>query len=271
MGEGILYLVTSFWLGAVHAATPGHGKTIAASYIVGARGRPIDAVVLGIFVTLSHTSGIVLVAVLATAGSTWLIPQRVESYLAVGTGILVIGIGCWMLRTQMRLLPAAHHRDDSREDRGDISHAYAHNHRHGEDRGHAHPHDRGSHYHSHGWGLVHTHDIEAITQVRPKLGILLALGIAGGLLPDPGALAILLAAIAGGKLILGLLTVLVFSLGFASVLVVVGVVAARIGQLILVWLSSRWIGWVQIGAAVLIVGVGLVLTANAWRALAAVS
>jgi nickel/cobalt exporter len=67
------------------------------------------------------------------------------------------------------------------------------------------------------------------------------------------------------------LTVLVFSLGFASVLVVVGVVAARVGQLILVWLSSRWIGWVQIGAAVLIVGVGLVLTANAWRTLAAVS
>jgi len=69
MGEGFLYLLASFWLGAVHAATPGHGKTIAASYIVGVRGRPIDAVVLGIFVTLSHTSGIVLVAALATAGS----------------------------------------------------------------------------------------------------------------------------------------------------------------------------------------------------------
>ena len=111
MGEGILYLVTSFWLGAVHAATPGHGKTIAASYIVGVRGRPVDALVLGIFVTLSHTSGIVLVALLATAGSTWLIPQRVEAYLAVATGIIVIGIGCWMLRTQMHLLPVAaeHH------------------------------------------------------------------------------------------------------------------------------------------------------------------
>src|SRR5215475_4317062 len=236
MGEGILYLLTSFWLGAVHAATPGHGKTIAASYIVGVRGRPVDALVLGIFVTLSHTSGIVFVAILATLGSTWLIPQRVEAYLAVGTGILVIGIGCWMLRTQMRLLPVLV------ED-----HAQAH---------------------SHGWGVTHSHDIEAISQVRPKLAILLALGIAGGLLPDPGALAILLAAIAGGKLVLGLLTVLVFSLGFASVLVVVGVVAARVGQLILTWLSSRWVGWVQIGAALLIVVVGLILTANAWRTVA---
>jgi len=250
MGEGALYLLTSFWLGAVHAATPGHGKTIAAAYIVGARGRPVDALVLGIFVTLSHTSGIVLVAVLATLGSTWLIPQRVEAYLALGTGVLVIGIGCWMLRTQMRLLPAPV-----------AEHAHAH----------PHPHSHGLHYHSHGWGVIHSHDIEAITQFRPKLAILLGLGIAGGLLPDPGALAILLAAIASGKLILGLLTVLVFSVGFASVLIVVGVVAARVGQLILTWLSSRWVGWVQLGAALLVVIVGLVLTANAWRTVAAVS
>ena len=247
MGEGIIYLVTSFWLGAVHAATPGHGKTIAASYIVGVRGRPVDALVLGIFVTLSHTSGIVVVAVLATLGSAWLIPQRVEAYLAVGTGILVIGIGCWMLRTQMRLRPMA-----------------------AEHHAHPHAHDHGPHFHSHGWGPAHSHDLDAVTQVRPNLAILLGLGIAGGLLPDPGALAILLAALANGKLILGLLTVVVFSLGFASVLVVVGVVAARVGQLILTWLSNRWIAWVQIGAALLIVGVGLVLTANAWRGLAAV-
>jgi nickel/cobalt transporter (NicO) family protein len=246
MGEGILYLLTSFWLGAAHAATPGHGKTIAASYIVGVRGRPVDAVVLGIFVTLSHTSGILLVAALATLGSSWLIPQRVEAYLAVGTGILVIGIGCWMLRTQMRLAPAI------------------------EQHPHAHSHSHGSHYHSHGWGMTHSHDIESITQGRPKLVILLGLGIAGGLLPDPGALAILLAAIASGRLILGLLTVLVFSLGFASVLVVVGVVAARVGELILAWLSSRWVGRVQMGAALLIVLVGLILTANAWRTVAAV-
>jgi len=255
MGEGILYLLTSFWLGAVHAATPGHGKTIAASYIVGVRGRPVDALVLGIFVTLSHTSGIVLVAVLATLGSAWLVPQRVEAYLAVATGVLVIGIGCWMLRTQLRLLPASRPRDAA-----PIA----------TDHSHPHPHDHGPHYHSHGWGVVHTHDVEAISQMRPSLAVLLALGIAGGLLPDPGALAILLAALASGRLILGLLTVLVFSLGFASVLVVVGVVAARVGQLILAWLSSRWIAWVQVGAALVILAVGLVLTANAWRTVAAI-
>jgi nickel/cobalt transporter (NicO) family protein len=254
MREGLLYLITSFWLGAVHAATPGHGKTIAASYIVGARGRPVDAVVLGVFVTLSHTSGILLVALLATLGSTWLIPQRVEAYLALVTGALVILIGCWMLRMQLRLLAGGGSLFDIAQD-----HVHPHAHEHS-DAG-------GPHYHSHGWGLIHTHDIEALAHTRPKLGVLLALGVAGGLLPDPGALAILLAAVAKGALILGLLTVLIFSLGFASVLVVVGVVAARVGQLILDWLSSRWIACIQIGAAVLIIGVGVFLTASAWRQL----
>jgi len=138
MAEALFYLATSFWLGALHAATPGHGMTIAASYIVGVRGRPIDAFVLGLFVTLSHTSGIVLVAVVAALGSTWLIPQRVEAYLAVGTGCLVIGIGLWMLRSQWGLLSIA------RSDEGTV-------------------------FHRHGWGRYHTHDIEAVTRARPSI------------------------------------------------------------------------------------------------------
>jgi ABC-type nickel/cobalt efflux system permease component RcnA len=104
MRETLFYILSSFWIGAVHAATPGHGKTIAAAYIVGARGRPIDALILGVFVTLSHTTGIVLVGVLASLGSVWLVPQRVEAYLALATGLLVVGLGVWMLWTQRDLL-----------------------------------------------------------------------------------------------------------------------------------------------------------------------
>jgi ABC-type nickel/cobalt efflux system permease component RcnA len=39
MREILFFVVSSFWAGAAHAATPGHGKTIAAAYIVGARGK----------------------------------------------------------------------------------------------------------------------------------------------------------------------------------------------------------------------------------------
>ena len=87
MREILFFVISSFWAGAAHAATPGHGKTIAAAYIVGARGKPIDAVILGVFVTLSHTSGILLVGVLASLGFGWLHPQRIEAYLALGVGI----------------------------------------------------------------------------------------------------------------------------------------------------------------------------------------
>src|SRR5437016_1805871 len=107
MRELLFFVVSSFWAGAAHAATPGHGKTIAAAYLVGARGKPIDAVILGIFVTLSHTSGIVLVGILASLGSTWLRPQHIEAYLAVAVGSLVIVLGLWMLWAQRDLLARA--------------------------------------------------------------------------------------------------------------------------------------------------------------------
>jgi nickel/cobalt exporter len=137
---------------------------------------------------------------------------------------------------------------------------------------HTHPADHAhEHYHSHGWGPAHSHRLELLTDTRPSWTILLGLGLAGGLLPDPGALALLLAAIASGKPVTGLLIVLVFSLGFALVLVVVGVVAARVGQLVLTWLSGRWILWLQFGTALLILAVGVGLAVNAWRAFAALT
>ena len=247
MTDGILYLFSGFWLGALHAATPGHGKTIAAAYIVGARGRPVDAFVLGVFVTLSHTFGIVGVAVLASLGAARAVPVRIEAYLALVTGLLVVGIGLWMVGTQWTVLAA---------------------------RPHAHSHDAlddHEHHHHHGWGPAHTHRLDVLTDTRPSWTILLGLGVAGGLLPDPGALALLLAAIASGKPVTGLLSVLVFSLGFALVLVAVGLVAARVGQLVLTWLSGRWILWLQFGTALLILAVGVGLTVSAWRAFAALA
>ncbi len=97
---------------------------------------------------------------------------------------------------------------------------------------------------------------------------LLGLGIAGGIMPDPAALAVLLSAVANGKLVLGLLTVLVFSLGFASVLVAVGLVAARAGRLVLDRLGDgAWPKWVQLATSVVVVAVGIVLTSGAWATL----
>jgi nickel/cobalt exporter len=289
MTEALVYLASSFWLGAAHAITPGHGKTIAAAYIVGARGRPVDAVILGIFVTLSHTSGIVLVGVLASLGLPGLIPQRIEAWMTVATGLLVILIGVWSLWTQRRLFPVAgwapavaaggmtyapiehahthgdghfhSHPHDGHERQQGHEHHHAHGHEH-EHHGHG---DEPPGYHSHGWGFKHTHNVDLVASNRPSMWMLIGLGVAGGLLPDPAALAILLSALAQGKVMLGLGTVLVFSVGFAATLVVVGVVAAVVGQRILTWLAGRTAARLQIVTSLVIVLMGLWLTAKGWR------
>jgi nickel/cobalt transporter (NicO) family protein len=273
MRELLFFVVSSFWAGAAHAATPGHGKTIAAAYLVGARGKPIDAVILGIFVTLSHTSGIVLVGVLASLGSTWLRPQRIEAYLAVAVGSLVIVLGLWMLWAQRDLLAIA--MGEAGEPGDDSSRADAHlsDHNHDYDQAHDHPNGHGHGepviWHSHGFGKVHSHRIDVLAENRPKLPMLLALGMAGGLLPDPAALALLLGALSSGKVLLGLVTVVVFSLGFAATLVVVGIIAAKVGEKVLDWLASIWMIRMQIATSLLIVGMGVVLTVRAASELAA--
>jgi nickel/cobalt transporter (NicO) family protein len=271
MQELLFFVASSFWAGAAHAATPGHGKTIAAAYIVGARGKPIDAVILGIFVTLSHTSGIVLVGVLASFGSTWLRPQRIEAYLAVAVGVLVIVLGLWMLWVQRDLVALA--MGEAGEPSDDTGRADAraqdHDHDHAHDHLHGHGHGDAVVWHSHGLGKVHAHRLDIVAENRPKLPVLLALGIAGGLLPDPAALALLLAALSSGKVLLGLVTVVVFSLGFAATLVVVGIVAAKVGEKVLDWLASIWMIRLQIATSLLIVGMGVVLTIRAVSELAA--
>jgi nickel/cobalt exporter len=98
---------------------------------------------------------------------------------------------------------------------------------------------------------------------RPSLVMLLGLGIAGGLVPDPVALSLLIRALTDGKVIVGLIGVFVFSLGFAAVLVAVGVVAAAVGKRLLAWLTGPHAVRLQLGMSALIVLVGIILTVTA--------
>src|SRR6476659_1617742 len=270
MREFLFFVASSFWAGAAHAATPGHGKTIAAAYIVGARGKPIDAVILGMFVTLSHTSGIVLVGVLASLGSTWLRPQRIEAYLAVAVGVLVIVLGLWMLWVQRDLVALAMGEAGEPGDGTSRADARArdHNHHHAHDHLHGHGHGEPVVWHSHGFGKVHAHRLDVVAENRPKLPVLLALGIAGGLLPDPAALALLLGALSSGKVLLCLVTVVLFSIGFATTLVAVCIVAAKVGEKVLDWLASIWMIRLQIATSLLSVAMGVILTVRATSELA---
>ncbi len=55
------------------------------------------------------------------------------------------------------------------------------------------------------------------------LGSLLGLGITGGIVPCPGALVILLAAIALNRIVFGLSLIVAFSVGLAAVLITIGI------------------------------------------------
>jgi nickel/cobalt exporter len=242
-----------------------------------------------------------------------MVPQRIEAWLALITGVLVIVIGLWTLWTQRELImqlqgvPPLPHAPDHAEmrfrphtqdhDHGHGHHQHRHDHAHGaehdhsldhshgDDHGHGGNHTHGGHpahgdhpkrdeeagYHSHGWGFKHTHDLKLATTNRPGLWVLIGLGVAGGLLPDPAALAILLNALAQGKVMLGLGTVVVFSIGFAATLVIVGVVAAKVGQKILDWLAGPWAMRLQVGTSLLIIVVGVILSFGAWRTLSSLA
>ena len=68
-------LVAAFW-GAAHALTPGHGKALVAGYLVGTRGRPRHAFVLGATVTVTHTAGVFALGLVTLLLSRFIVPEQ---------------------------------------------------------------------------------------------------------------------------------------------------------------------------------------------------
>lgn len=101
---GLLALLLALVLGASHAVLPGHGKTMMASYLAGRRGTRRDAVTVGATVTLTHTAG-VLVLGLALPAATHLAGETVLTWLGAASGLIVTGIGLWLLTSALRNKP----------------------------------------------------------------------------------------------------------------------------------------------------------------------
>jgi ABC-type nickel/cobalt efflux system permease component RcnA len=204
----LLSLATAFALGAGHAMTPGHGKTLMAAYLVGSRGRPVHAVGLGMAVTVSHTVGILVIAALVLGAQGLLQPDVVvRAAPAIAAGTIAL-LGGWMLYAEVR------RRLGSR--RAAEAHERAHAH------GFAHHHDddltpTGTHRHG---GVAHSHLPPAGS--TPSWRGLFALGLAGGLIPSTSALFILLGSIVAGRPAFGFVLVVVFGLGMAVVMTSIG-------------------------------------------------
>ena len=87
----------SLVLGALHALTPGHGKTVVAAYLVGSRGTTWHAVVLGTVVTLTHTGSVFLLGIITLAASQYILPTSIIPLLEILSGLLIVGLGLYLL------------------------------------------------------------------------------------------------------------------------------------------------------------------------------
>ena len=245
----LLALAVSFIWGAMHALTPGHGKTIVGAYLVGSRGTMKHAVYLGLTTTITHTLGVFALGLVTLFAAQYIVPETLYPWMSLLSGLFVVGIGFNLFVSRFKssgialpriesnvkkpaLSPVLEH---SHADRSGHSHKYVLNasreHLHVHDHGHPHVHRHDEDHHSHdhddhGHG-GHSHmPPEQITWRS-----LLALGVSGGLIPCPSALVVLLGAIALNKIGFGLILVLAFSLGLAATLTAIGMLFIYAGRL----------------------------------------
>jgi len=226
----LLAIGLSVLFGALHALAPGHGKTVMAAYLVGQRGTRRQALWLGGMVTFTHTASVLLLGAVLTVG-TLAAPERVVPATEVLSGLLLAALGCYLLLPAVRRLRAAP---------PDHDHDHDHDHSHSHEQAHElvgagapaaehqHPHAQGPApapaEHSHG-GRSHVH---APLPDRPfGWRSLTTMGVAGGLVPSPSALVVLLGAAALGRAAFGAVLVLGYGIGMAMTLTVAGLLLVR--------------------------------------------
>jgi nickel/cobalt transporter (NicO) family protein len=268
-----LFLIGAFLLslvlGSLHAMTPGHGKALVGAYLVGSQGRTRDAVFLGTIVTITHTGSVLFLGLITLIASHYILPALIAPWLEVISGVLVIVFGINLLiqrrhdlrrfasnRTKkpvgefsIKAVTYAHDQDSNLLQPHDHDHSHLdHNHRH--DENHDHP---------------HTHAVPA-NEITWKS--LLTLGISGGLVPCPDAIAILLVAVAVNRIPFGMVLILAFSIGLALVLIGIGIAMVQGVRFITRSdILSRFSVYAPVASAVVVSGLGIVLTVSALNSL----
>lgn len=226
-GVALLGLLVAAALGALHAFSPGHGKTVVGAYLVGSRGTPCHAAFLGLTVTVTHTAGVFALGLVTLFASQYVVPEQLFPILSFVSGGIVTAIG---LSLFVRRLRAVRSRIKVHAHKAS-QYTHSHPHEHPHDPMHEHKRDYRHHEyaHDHGHPPMHSHGGRSHSHLPPGTDgtpvtwrSLLGLGISGGLLPCPSALVVLLSAIALHRVGYGLLLVVAFSIGLAATLTGIG-------------------------------------------------
>ncbi|MBM6550769.1 nickel/cobalt transporter [Marinomonas ostreistagni] len=225
-------LVASFLYGIFHAAGPGHGKAVIASYLLATKAPLRKGIWLSFLsATLQGVVAIALVVALAQvlelAGRVTQTTRMLElaSYAAIGL------IGVWMLWRLARGKSSCGH-DHSHDEVG------CHGHHH--DAAHAH-HGHGCH-HDHS----HAHEEQKVAQ-RSTVAMVSAIGIR----PCTGAVLVLLFATSTGILQWGMLATLVMSLGTALTVSALALVSVLVRDGSMALSPNKWRSRLTKGLAVL--------------------
>ena len=232
VGFAVISVLAALAFGVVHALAPGHGKTVMAAYLVGQRGTRRQALQLGAVVTFTHTASVLLLGALLALGSL-AAPERVVPLTEVVSGLLLAGLGLYLGALAVRRLRTGHGHDQ-------------HHH----------------HEHSHDGGPAHSHALPAGPVGWRTLA---GMGVAGGLVPSPSALVVLLGATALGRAWFGVVLVVCYGLGMAVTLTGAGLLLLR-AQAVLDrrgWSAGRGRRLARLlpvltAAVVVVVGLGLV-------------
>ncbi|MGQ4419362.1 nickel transporter [Streptomyces sp. SAS_269] len=241
LGFAALALLIAVVLGALHALAPGHGKTLMAATAAarGGRSRLRDVLPLAASVTVTHTLGVVALGLLVTAGSA--ATPSVIAWLGMAGGALVLAAGAGLVRRAWRdrahTRPHPRAQQDPEESRlvlvgaaGEtVGAGHPHHDHHHDGHHHHHPHEE--HHHPHPGGVVHTHGGHTHSHpTAPTLRGTILLGFAGGLVPSPSAVVVLVGAAALGKAWFGLLLVVAYGAGLALTLTAAGFAVVRLGS-----------------------------------------
>jgi nickel/cobalt exporter len=218
-------------LGALHALEPGHGKTIVAAYLIGSKGTARHAVFLGLIVTGAHTAGVYLLGAITVGASKYIVPAQLYPWLEMVSGIVIVVFASYLM---IRVWTGE-----------------------GDDPDH----EPGS-----------THSHWFVSLGRTQVGVkdvpftrLLTLGIAGGIVPCPAALVVLLGAFSMHRVGFGLFLVFAFSLGLAAVLVAIGLFMVYARGFVARWktdapITKRWLPTASAGCMLIL---GLVIAGRA--------
>lgn len=266
VGAGLVAVALAILLGALHALAPGHGKALMAAYLVGRNGSLRQAALIGVSVTLTHTAGVLLLGILLTVAIV-AAPVQVYPWLSLASGLLLVAVGLGLLLR-------------ARSQQG--AHVHDHDHDHDTSPGSAPvrtavavggpgPTGAGPSARAH-QTRRRGHEHEPVGDARG----LLAVGFAGGLVPSPSALVVLLGGSALGRAWFGVLLVLAYGIGMALALVGTGLLLVRARDRLESWSAGRAAGrrtpWVPAvlsrlptATAGLVVVIGAGLAADALR------